>query len=271
MRNRMIPTMKMRGQHACPGRRAAGAAFTLIELLVVIAIIAILAAMLLPALAKAKEKALEANCQSNLHQMGVAFALYTGDNNGTYPFYRAAEASAAPPTGANRQYFWFGKLQQEVSNASLTASNATFNAWQCPAALKMRRNAVNYNPDELTYGYNYSNLGDGAPPPYHWEIREDNITDPTFTIVVADSHEASDFTATGAWGCVITPKDCAYLYPVGSPHMRKYANVLFADKHVEAEVATNLNSQTRALSVAMGAPYWWDANKNRRPAGNYAN
>ena len=70
-------------KRAAAGR--VGRAFTLIELLVVIAIIAILAAMLLPALAKAKEKGKQIGCLNNVRQLSLSAQMYVSDNQGTYP------------------------------------------------------------------------------------------------------------------------------------------------------------------------------------------
>src|SRR5881628_3218106 len=105
--------------HRCANGRPAGhPGFTLIELLVVIAIIAILAAMLLPALAKAKSKALQTQCINNVKQLTLGMSLYVVDSGDVYA--GAASANTYGPHLEDWIYWRTGVFTPTVNGVFMT-------------------------------------------------------------------------------------------------------------------------------------------------------
>jgi prepilin-type N-terminal cleavage/methylation domain-containing protein/prepilin-type processing-associated H-X9-DG protein len=112
---KMIALFKLQAIRAFEGKfrgraRDINAGFTLIELLVVIAIIAILAAMLLPALAKAKQKAQGVACLNNNKQLALAWTMYADDNNENVP-----STAAADPDGRR---VWISGNMEPLNNST---------------------------------------------------------------------------------------------------------------------------------------------------------
>jgi len=108
--------------------------FTLIELLVVIAVIAILAALLLPALARAKQKGQQTVCLSNLKQIGLTFAMYLNDNRGRFPDRRDLKTSL--PGGYRPWTSWPpSDPRGGWAPVALQDEGAKSSIWSCPAAV----------------------------------------------------------------------------------------------------------------------------------------
>jgi len=209
-----------------PGRstRWAGACvagFTLIELLVVIAIIAILAAMLLPALAAAKARALATACLSNTRQIALGFTMYESDNHDYFPANETLNGGFwwLPGLYFNKYHLqcggeWMAKSQlygivPNTPAPMLVSYAPNLKIWVCPA----RKRGLTYpsapgawDPSItglLSYGFNYCgvfsavNPNDGnmvnAKP-----FKSSSVTRPSQMVAVTDSSGSKDPGGKGA-------------------------------------------------------------------------
>ena len=233
--------------------------FTLIELLVVIAIIAILAAMLLPALAKAKQKAQSAACISNLRQMSVAAQMYAEDFNSRYCLtFEVTGDNSSSLSGGRKAWFNFILPRLTTTNAS------QWNVLLCPVRTKQFNEALQLYPTGpadlgiTSYGVNFRVGGcDFAPWPYsQWPGIRGGAARPAGLAYISDSG-TKPLNTTDPQLCVTvnTPEKpgCWIIHDPGDdapntggvtgddpnwggPHPRHNARsaVAFLDTHVES-------------------------------------
>ncbi len=188
--------------------------FTLIELLVVIAIIAILASMLLPALARAKQKAYGAACISNLRQWGLAMTMYLSDSQNIFPMPKIPTATPGSagynentPGWSNFADFhnagqgdsaWFNALPPYVSSKPLweiASAPANFvsgrKIFDCPAVTQTSEFT---DPNRVVFNYGMNpkgNTGMDASIVYGTSFKSTMVQNPSAFVFMADNRARS--------------------------------------------------------------------------------
>ena len=221
--------------------------FTLIELLVVIAIIAILAAILFPVFARAREKARQTSCLSNLKQVALSFTMYASDFDSMYP----GTWTGYPTT------IWAHLLLPYMKNTQImTCPSKPAQSWS--GGLNMRTGTYGYGAADRRMGYGYNTSWSSAGMPHQGVGRglnattgcsETDIVRPAEHILVSESQPYVPATY-GDSICDTVQIQNSSAYP--EYRHNEGANVALADGHAKWYQQTALIGSNRYMWFMCG-------------------